>query len=167
MVVFFVEAVLLVDFEEGFDAFLAAGSALVFALVVVAFVGFAATLGSFTSFFTAALFDVVSLVTLVVDFLVAEGFAALVAVAVDLVLVVVDFAGAFLVAVVDLVVFAGLFWTVHQLYSAALSLVHYLLGVSFIVLSGLWRQLDASRKTYTRRVRGRLTDAVTDIPLGR
>jgi len=110
--VFFVEAALLVDFEEGFRAFLGAGSALVFALVVVAFAlvafaGLAATLGSLTSFFTGVLFVVVSLVSLVVDLLVVEGFAAFVAVVVDLVLVA-DFAGAFLV-VVDLATFAGLF----------------------------------------------------------
>jgi len=110
--VFFVEVALLVDFEEGFRAFLGAGSALVFALVVVAFAlvafaGLAATLGSLTSFFTGVLFVVVSLVSLVVDLLVVEGFAAFVAVVVDLVLVA-DFAGAFLV-VVDLATFAGLF----------------------------------------------------------
>ena len=165
MVVFFVEAALLVDFEEGFNAFLVAGSALVFALVVVALAGFAATLGSLISFFTVALFVVVSLTSLVADFLVAVGFAALVAVDVDLVLVVVDFAGAFLV-VVDLDVFAGLFWPVHQLCSAASSLLPYLLGVDIIVLDSLWRELDASRKTY-KRVRGHLMDVITDIPLGR
>jgi len=134
---------------------------------VVALVGFAATLGSFTSFFTAALFVVVTLVSLVADFLVAEGFAALVAVAVDLVLVVVDFAGAFLVVVVVLDVLAGLFWPACQLCLVASSLLPHLLGVSVIVLSGLWRQLNASRETYMKGVRGRLTDVVTDIPLGR
>ena len=166
VVAFFVEAVLLVDFEEGFNAFLVAGSALVLVLVVVAFAGFAATLGSLTSFFTAALFVVVSLASLVADFLVAEGLVALVLVAVDLVLVVVDFAGAFLV-VVDLDVFAGLFWPGRQLCSAASSLLPYLLGVGVTVLNSLWRELDASRKTYTKRVRGYPTDVVTSIPLGR
>jgi len=97
-VVFLVEAVLLVDFEDGFNAFLVTGSALVFALVPVAFTGFAATLGSLASFFTAAFFVVVSLVSLAAGFLAAAGFAALVAVAVDLDLVPVDFAGVFLAA---------------------------------------------------------------------
>ena len=166
-VVFFVEAVLLVDFEEGFKPFLVAGSALVFALVVVAFAGFAATLGSLTSFFTAALFVVVSLTSLAADFLVVVDFAALVVAAVDLVLVVVDFAGAFLVVVVDLVVFAGLFWPTHQLCSATSILLPYLLGVGVVVFSGLWRELNAPRKTYTKRVRGCLMDAMTGIPLGR
>ena len=166
VVVFFVEAVLLVDFEEGFNAFLVAGSALVLALVVVAFAGFATTLGSLISFFTVALFVVVSLASLVADFLVVEGFAALVAVAVDLVLVVVDFAGAFLV-VVDLDVFAGLFWPVHQLCSTAPNLLPYLLGVGVTVLNSLWRELDASGKTYTKGMRGPPTDVVTGIPLGR
>lgn len=115
-VVFFVDAVLLVDFEEGFKAFLVAGSALVFAFAVVAFAlevvfaGLAATLGSLASFFTVV-FLVTSLDSLVVasffvvGFLV-EGFAVLVAV-VDLDLVV-DLAGAFL-EVVDLDVFTALF----------------------------------------------------------
>jgi hypothetical protein len=115
-VVFFVEAVLLVDFEEGFNAFLAAGSALVFALValafalVVVFAGLATTLGSLTSLFTVVFFVVVSLASLVVDLLVVGGFAALVAVVVDLDLEV-DFAGTFLVVVLD--TFAGLFWPIH------------------------------------------------------
>ena len=166
MVVFFVEAFLLVDFEVGFNAFLVAGSTLVLALVVVAFAGLAATLGSLTSFFTVALFVVVSLASLAADFLVAEGFAALVAVAVDLVLVVVDFAGAFLVAV-DLDVFAGLFWPVHQLCAAVSGSLPYLLGVGVTVLNCLWRELDASGKTYRKRVRRYSMDAVTGIPLGR
>jgi len=166
VVVFFVEATLLVDFEVGFKAFLVAGSALVFALVVVALAGLAATLGSLISFFTVALFVVVSLASLVADFLVAEGFAALVAVDVDLVLVVVDFAGAFLV-VVDLDVFEGLFWSVHQLCSATSSLRPYLLGADVIVLNSLWRELDAPGKAYTKRVRGHPMDGAAGIPLGR
>jgi len=112
VVVFFVEAVLPVDFEEGFTALLLADTALVFALVVVAFAlvaafaGLAATLGSLASFFTAVFF-VVSLVSLAADLLVVEDFAVLVAVVVDLDLVA-DLAGAFLV-VVGLDTFAGLF----------------------------------------------------------
>lgn len=118
VVVFFVEAVLPVDFEEGFKAFLVAGSALVFALVavplvlVVVFAGLAEALGSLVSFFTAVLFAVVSLVSLVAILLVVEDFAALAEVAVDLDLEV-DLAGAFLVVVVDLDAFAGLFWPIH------------------------------------------------------
>jgi hypothetical protein len=119
-VVFFVEAVLLVDFEEGFKAFLVAGAALVFAFVAVAlplvvvFVGLEATLSSLASFFTVALFAV-SLTSLVAGFFVVEDFAALVVVAVDLDLVA-DLAGAFLV-VVGLDAFAGLFWSMHELFS--------------------------------------------------
>ena len=116
VVVFFVEVVLLVDFEEGFTALLLAGTTLVFALVVVAFAlvaaftGLAATLGSLASFFTADFF-VVSLVSLAADLLVVEDFAVLVAVVVDLDLLA-DLAGAFLV-VVGLDTFAGLFWPMN------------------------------------------------------
>jgi hypothetical protein len=110
---FFVEAALVVDFEEGFKAFLAAGSGLAFAFVLEAvFAGLAEILGSLASFFTVAFF-VVSLVSLVAvsflaaGFLVAEDFVALVTVVLDPDLVA-DLAGAFLVDV-DLGAFAGLF----------------------------------------------------------
>lgn len=113
--VFFVEAVLLVDFE-GFKTFLVAGSALALVFVVVTFTlevvfaGLAVTLGSLASFFTVDLF-VVSLASLVaVTFLVTvlfvEDLAALVAVVVDLDLAV-DLAGALFVVGLD--AFAGLF----------------------------------------------------------
>jgi len=111
-VVFLVEVVLPTDFEDGFKAFLVAGPALVFVVVlpfVAVFVGLAATLGSLTSFLTVALFvaslDSLVAVSLVADFFAVEDFAALVAV-VDLDLV--DFTGTFLV-VVGLDAFAGLF----------------------------------------------------------
>lgn len=100
------------DFEEGFNAFLVAGSVLAFALVAVTFplevvfIGLAEILGSLASFFTVVLF-VVSLASLVATLLVVEDFAALAEVAVDLDLEV-DLAGAFL-AVVDLEILAGLF----------------------------------------------------------
>lgn len=111
-VVFFVEAALVVDFEAGFEAFLAAGSAFALAFVLEdVFAGLAATFGSLASFFTAGFF-VVSLAPLVAvsflaaGFFVVEDFAALVAAAgLDLV---VDLPGAFLVEVV-LEAFAGLF----------------------------------------------------------
>lgn len=100
----------MVDFEEGFRAFLVAGSALVLVFVVVAFVGLAATLGSLASFFTVVLFAA-SLDPLVVSFslvgFLVEDFVALVAVVIDLDLVV-DLAGAFLEAM-GLDVLAGLF----------------------------------------------------------
>lgn len=109
-VVFFVEAVLLVDFEEGFKAFLVAGSALVLAFVVVplvlevVFAGLAATLGSFfvVVFLVVPLDSLVVLSFLVEDLLVE---AVLVTVVVDLDL---DLAGAFL-EVVGLDTFVGLF----------------------------------------------------------
>jgi len=124
--VFFVEAVLLTVFEEGFRAFLVAGSDLALALVVVAFTfvaafdGLAATLGSLVSFFTTV-FLVVSLDSLVVvsflvvGFFAVEDLAVLAAVA-DLDLA--DLVGAFLL-VVDLDPFAGLF----SLVSVSLFLV--------------------------------------------
>ena len=108
---FFVEAALVVDFEEGFKAFLVAGSGLAFVLEAV-FAGLAEILGSLASFFTVAFF-VVSLVSLVAvsflaaGFFVAEDFVALVTVVLDPDLVA-DLAGAFLVDV-DLGAFAGLF----------------------------------------------------------
>jgi hypothetical protein len=117
VVVFFVEAALLVGFEEGFKAFLVAGSALVLAFVVVvltlvvALAGLAATLGSLASFFTLVFF-VMSLTSFMAGFLVVDDFAALVVVAVDLDLVV-DLAGAFLVVVLD--AFVGLFWSMDEL----------------------------------------------------
>lgn len=116
-VVFLVEVALLVDFEEGFKAFLTAGSALFFVLVVVvfplvaAFAGLAETLGSLASFFTVVFFVAVSFASLAATLFVVEGFPALVEVAVDLDLAV-DLAGAFLV-VADLDTFAGLFCPMH------------------------------------------------------
>lgn len=110
VVVFLVEADLLVDFEEGFNAFLVGGSTLALVLVVVALVDLAVTLGSLATFFTAG-FLVASLDPLVVVPLSTVGFLAeglaLVTVVADLDLVV-DLVGAFL-EVVDLDTFAGLF----------------------------------------------------------
>jgi len=112
-VVFFAEAALEVDFEEGFKAFLVAGSALGFAFVLeAAFAGLAATLSSLASFFTVVLFAV-SLASLeavsflAAGFFVAADFVALEVVDLDPDLVA-ELAGAFLVEV-DLEAFAGLF----------------------------------------------------------
>jgi len=105
-VVFFVVAVLVVDFEEGFKVFLGETFALVFCFTLEdVFTGLTATLGSLTSFFTVA-FLVVSLTSLAAGFF-ATDFVALVAVVLDLDLEA-DLAGAFFVLVV-LDAFAGLF----------------------------------------------------------
>jgi len=121
VVVFLVEVVLVVDFEEGFNAFLVTGSALDLAFVVVAFAfvavfaGLAVTLGSLTSFFTAVFFvsldSLVVVPFLVVDFFAVEDLADLAVVVAGLDLVV-DFAGVFLV-VAGLDARAGLFWPRH------------------------------------------------------
>lgn len=105
----------MVDFEEGFKAFLADEVDLAFALVLdPVLAGLAATLGSLTSFFTVDFF--VSLAT--VSFLEAGFFAAgdLVALAVVLDLDLEDFTGTFLVDVA-LDVFAGLFYAGYELCS--------------------------------------------------
>lgn len=107
--------VLAVDFEEGFKGFLT------FAFVLeLVFAGLAATLGSLTSFFAVAFFAVsldslAAVSFLLAGFFVAEDFAALVAVAVDLDFEV-DFAGVFF-AEVALDVFAGLFYSGYELCS--------------------------------------------------
>lgn len=102
-----------VDFEEGFEAFLVAGSALGFAFVLeAAFAGLAATLSSLASFFTVALFPVSFASLVAVSFLAAGFFVTADFVALEVVLdpdLVADLAGAFLVEVV-LETFTGLFW---------------------------------------------------------
>ena len=109
-VVFFVAAALAVDLEEGFNAFLAVGSAFAFAFVFVAgFAGLVATLGSLASFLTPVFFEAslaASFLT-VGFFAVVVDFVTLAAVALDLDLVT-GLAEAFLVEV-DLVALAGLF----------------------------------------------------------